>query len=52
MEQMIDGKKCNIESLNDPNLWAHAPIEPKVPPNPQKNDKEFLKEFPYLADPW
>ena len=52
MEQMIGNSKCNIESLNNPALWAAAPIEPKVPPNPPKNDKEFLKEFPYFAEPW
>jgi hypothetical protein len=52
MEQTVAGRKCNIETLNDPALWAGAPIEPKVPPNPLKNDKEFLKEFPYLAEPW
>lgn len=52
MEQQVAGKKCNIETLNDPALWASAPIEPKTPPNPLKNDKEFLKEFPYFAEPW
>jgi len=52
MEQQVGGKKCNIETLNDPALWASAPIEPKTPPNPLKNDKEFLKEFPYFAEPW
>ena len=52
MEQKIGNKKCHIETLNDPALWASAPIEPKVPPNPLKNDKEFLKEFPYFAEPW
>jgi hypothetical protein len=52
MEQTVAGKQCNIETLNDPALWASAPIEPKVPPNPLKNDKEFLTEFPYLAEPW
>ena len=52
MEQQIGGKKCHIETLNEPTLWASAPIEPKVPPNPLKNDKEFLKEFPYFAEPW
>jgi hypothetical protein len=52
MEQTVAGRQCNIETLNDPALWASAPIEPKVPPNPLKNDKEFLKEFPYLAEPW
>lgn len=36
----------------DQSLWDRAPIVPKTPPNPVKNDKEFLKEFPYLAEPW
>ena len=26
--------------------------QPKTPPNPLKNDKEFLDHFPYLAEPW
>jgi hypothetical protein len=47
-----DGKKYNIETLADQSLWNAAHIKPKTPPNPLKNDKEFLKEFPYLADPW
>lgn len=34
------GQKCNVA------------IEPKTPPNPLVNDKPFLKEFPYLAEPW
>jgi hypothetical protein len=38
--------------LNDPTLWNSAPIEPKTPPNPLKNDKAFLPDFPYLAEPW
>jgi hypothetical protein len=38
--------------LNDPALWNSVPIEPKTPPNPLKNDKEFLTDFPYLAEPW
>jgi hypothetical protein len=46
------GKKCTHESLSDQALWDHAPIEPKTPPNPLKNDKEFLARFPYLAEPW
>jgi len=52
MEATIDGKKYNIELLNDPALWQHVPIEPKTPPNPTHNDKPFLKDFPYLAEPW
>lgn len=52
MEAEFNGKKYHIELLSDMSLWAAAPIEPKTPPNPLKNDKEFLKQFPYLADPW
>jgi len=46
------GKKYHIEILNDPEVLAALPLEPKVPPNPLKNDKEFLPQFPWLADPW
>jgi hypothetical protein len=46
------GKKCNTETLGDQALWDKAPIIPKTPPNPPKNDKPFLKTFPYLAEPW
>ncbi len=46
------GKKCNTETLGDQALWDKAPIVPKTPPNPPKNDKPFLKAFPYLAEPW
>ena len=52
MEAELNGKKYHIELLNDPALWNSAPIEPKTVPNPMKNDKEFLSDFPYLADPW
>jgi hypothetical protein len=52
METGCGGKKCNLETLDDPALWEKVPILPKTPPNPLKNDKEFLKQFPYLADPW
>ncbi|HJP95390.1 MAG TPA: hypothetical protein VJ875_25810 [Pyrinomonadaceae bacterium] len=48
----LNGKKYHVELLNDQALWDAAPIEPKTVPNPQKNDKEFLTEFPYLAEPW
>ena len=47
-----NGRKYNIETLSDQALWDAAPIEPKTPPNPLKNDKPFLDQFPYLADPW
>ena len=52
MAAEINGKKYNIETLGDQSLWDKVKIEPKTPPNPLKNDKEFLKQFPYLAEPW
>jgi hypothetical protein len=52
MEAELNGKKYHIEMLNDQALWDAAPIEPKAPPNPLKNDKAFLNQFPYLAEPW
>ncbi len=52
MEAEFQGRKYHIELLQYPALWAVAPVEPAVPPNPLKNDKEFLTEFPYIADPW
>ena len=48
----LDMAVHNVETLNDQALWDAAPIEPKTPPNPLHNDKEFLTTFPYLADPW
>jgi hypothetical protein len=52
MDAEFNGKKYNLETLSDQALWDAAPIEPKTPPNPLNNDKEFLRDFPYLADPW
>jgi Domain of unknown function (DUF4331) len=52
MDAELNGKKYHIEMLNDQALWDAAPIEPKTPPNPLKNDKDFLDHFPYLAEPW
>lgn len=52
MSASIDGRKYHVDLLNDPALWNSAPIEPKTPPNPLKNDKPFLTDFPYLAEPW
>jgi hypothetical protein len=46
------GKGCNVETLNDSTLWAGAHISPHTPPNPRYNDKPFLKQFPFLAEPW
>ncbi|HEX2120250.1 MAG TPA: DUF4331 family protein [Thermoanaerobaculia bacterium] len=47
----IGSKKCDVDTLADQALWNAAPIEPKTPPNPLRNDKPFLTTFPYLADP-
>jgi hypothetical protein len=52
MEAEYKGKKYHMELLNDQSLWDSAPIVPKTPPNPLKNDVEFLDHFPYLAPPW
>lgn len=52
MEAELNGKKYHLELLNDQSLWDQAPIVPKTPPNPLKNDREFLDHFPYLAEPW
>jgi hypothetical protein len=52
MSANLNGKRYHVELLNDPALWNSVPIEPKTPPNPLKNDKEFLTDFPYLAEPW
>ena len=46
MSATLNGKKYHVDLLNDPALWNSAPIEPKTPPNPLKNDKEFLPRFP------
>ena len=47
-----DGTAYHVETLGDQALWDAAPITPKTPPNPLHNDKDFLAEFPYLAEPW
>ncbi len=52
MSAQYKGKKYHIDLLNDQSLWDSAPIIPKTPPNPLKNDREFLDHFPYLAEPW
>ena len=52
MSAEVGGHKVNIETLSQQSLWDKVPIEPKTPPNPLKNDKEFLDHFPYLAEPW
>jgi hypothetical protein len=52
MEAEWNGRKYHMELLSDQTLWDSAPIVPKTPPNPLKNDKDFLDQFPYLAEPW
>ena len=52
MKEGCGGGACNVETLNDPNLWDGAPVQPKNPFNPFRNDKPFADEFPYLAAPW
>jgi len=52
MEAEWNGKKYHVDLLGEQALWHSAPIVPKTPPNPLKNDKEFLDEFPFLAEPW
>jgi hypothetical protein len=47
-----DGRSYHLETLGDQALWDGAPIVPKTPPNPLRNDKDFLDRFPYLAEPW
>lgn len=52
MDAELNGKKYHIDLLGDQALWDSAPIVPKTAPNPLKNDKVFLDQFPYLAEPW
>ncbi|MEA3276273.1 MAG: hypothetical protein U9Q81_13485 [Pseudomonadota bacterium] len=52
MEKGCGGGPCDVETLNAPHLWDGAPVAPKNPFNPYRNDKPFLVEFPYLAEPW
>ena len=52
MSASVNGRRYHVDLLIDPALWNAAAIEPKTPPNPLKNDKEFLADFPYLAEPW
>jgi hypothetical protein len=52
MSANFRGVKYHVDIMNDQALWDALPIEPKTPPNPLKNDAQFLAEFPYLAPPW
>jgi hypothetical protein len=50
--KMCGGVACNLETLGSQAVWNSLAIEPKTPPNPLHNDKLFLKNFPYMAEPW
>lgn len=52
MSASFRGIRYHVDIMNNQDLWDALPIEPKTPPNPLKNDKAFLPEFPYLAEPW
>jgi hypothetical protein len=52
MRTAPDGKRYHLETLSEQALWDDAPVTPKTSPNPLRNDKDFLEEFPYLAAPW
>lgn len=52
MKTGCGGGPCHVESLGTQALWDSVKIVPKTPPNPLANDKPFLSQFPYLADPW
>jgi hypothetical protein len=51
MNATMNGRRYHLEMLNDQALWDQVPIVPRTPPNPLRNDKDFLPEFPYLAEP-
>jgi hypothetical protein len=52
MTASLNGSTYHVDILNDKALWDAAPVQPKTPPNPLKNDVPFLAEFPYIAPPW
>jgi hypothetical protein len=52
MDAEFNGQKYNVETLQNQAALDTLPMEPRTPPNPLKNDKEFLRQFPYLAEPW
>jgi hypothetical protein len=52
MSPQPGGPAYNVETLANQEALNRVPMEPRTPPNPLKNDKEFLAHFPYLADPW
>jgi hypothetical protein len=52
MEAPLGDSGYSVETLNLQSTWDGAPVTPKTPPNPLTNDKPFLPQFPYLAEPW
>jgi hypothetical protein len=52
MSAELHGSPYHVETLGDQKTWDAAPIVPKTSPNPLRNDKDFLPDFPYLAEPW
>lgn len=52
MSAQANGQPYNIETLSNQAVLDTLPMEPRVPPNPLRNDKPFLTQFPYLAEPW
>ena len=46
MEAKLNGRPYHLESLNDQALWDAAPIVPKTPPNPLRNDKRVPDRVP------
>jgi hypothetical protein len=52
MDAEWNGKKYHVDLFGEQALWDSAPIVPKTPPNPLRNDKPFLDDFPFLAEPW
>lgn len=52
MSAQFNGQPYNVETLQNQAALDTLPMEPRVPPNPLRNDKPFLPQFPYLAEPW
>ncbi|TMC47832.1 MAG: DUF4331 domain-containing protein [Chloroflexi bacterium] len=51
-EATLNGRSYHVEMLSNQALWDAVPIVPRTPPNPLRNDRDFLDHFPYLAEPW
>jgi len=51
MEAEARGRVYHLELRNDEALWGAAPVVPRTPPNPLRNDVDFRSEFPCRAEP-